>query len=67
MSGTATRMSQAPSLNFATSTTTSTTPVTTAPSALTPARHCQPWTRRRRHRRTSPLWDSVKARNTPIV
>ena len=47
--------------------TTSTTPVTNAPTPFSVARQCQPSPRTRNHRRTIPVWDRVNAVKTPIT
>ena len=60
-------LSQTYSWNFVTATTTRTVPVTTAPRLLMTIESRQPELRRRHQRRTRPDWDSVNARNTPIV
>ena len=60
-------MIQAPSSNLVMVTTTSTTPVSMAPTPLSSACHCHPSSRSRRHFKTMPACESVKETNTPTM
>ena len=58
---------QAPSRNFVLTITTATTPVISAPTPLTTARHRQPDVRKRHQCRTIPDCDNVNEMNTPTA
>ena len=67
MSGITTTTIHAPSRNFVKASVSMTMPVAAAPIPLTHTRQRHPFSRKRSHRRTIPVWDSVNEMKTPMA